>query len=152
MASCKRPSDLASPNVSSNCSGLTPATGIIRFIVLTKLESVGGGAGAAGIVSGAGATGSVGGGGNGVPIATGAGGEIGETSTDGITGGTTGGILKLIAPATSEIMARNRTLRRILNFAVPMERFRDNYRSKPRGNKGRTSVPPKNQLAPTRRR
>jgi hypothetical protein len=95
---------------------------MISFTVLTKLESVGGGAGAAGIVSGAGATGSVGGGGNGVPIATGAGGELGETSTDGITGGTTGGILKLIATATSETMARNRTPRRILNFAVLMER------------------------------
>ena len=93
---------------------------MIRFIVLMKLETVGAGAEAAGNSSGAGAAGSVAGGGNGVPIAIGAGGELGEISTDGITGGTTGGILKLIATATSETMARNRTLRRILNFAVPI--------------------------------
>ena len=124
MASCKRPSDLASLNVSINCSGLTPATGMIRFNVLTKLEAVGAGAaGAAGSSSGAGAAGSVGRGGNGVPIATGADRELGEISTDGITGGTTGGILKLIATATSETMARNRTPRRIRSFAVLMTQF-----------------------------
>jgi hypothetical protein len=96
---------------------------MIRFTVLTKLETLGTGAGAAGNSSGAGATGSVGGGGKGVPTATGAGGELGEISTDGITGGTTGGILKLMATATSETMAKNRTPRRILNFPVPMTQF-----------------------------
>lgn len=71
IASCNRPSDLASANVSISWSDLTPATGIIRFTIPTKFETVGAGTEAAGMFSVADATGSVGSGGNGDPIATG---------------------------------------------------------------------------------
>ena len=41
IASCTRPSERASSNVSISCSGLTPATGMMRFTVPTKFELTG---------------------------------------------------------------------------------------------------------------
>ena len=117
-ASCNRPSDLASANVSINWSDLTPATGIIRFTFPTKFETVGDGAGAAGVSSVADARGSVSSGGNGDPIATGVFGRLGEISI----AGTLGVVRKLIASDTSETITRNRTQRRIRNFTVPIAR------------------------------
>ena len=119
MASCNRPSDLASANVSINWSDLTPATGTIRFTFPTKFETAGAGTGAAGVSSVSDATGSVGSGGNGDPIAIGVFGRLGEISI----AGTLGVVRKLIASDTSETITRNRTQRRIRNFIVPIARF-----------------------------
>ena len=98
MASCTRPSERASSNVSSSCSGLTPATGMIRSTVPTKFEVVGVGDSV---------------GGKGVPIATG---DVGGRSS----AGTTGVIRKVIATQTSATMTRNTTESKIRSLRAAM--------------------------------
>src|ERR1051325_8403282 len=89
IASCPRPSERAASKVSTNCSGFTPATGMMRFAVPTKFE-----------VSGLGETG--GGGGNGVPTATG-------ISAGRSIDGRTGALRNRITVATSATITRNTT-------------------------------------------